>query len=599
MHVQHGTIGRWKGFAASPYAIAAAATLGMLLSLPSLHVGFMIDDYIHWDILTGHFHNAHAGSPFGLFSFANGDPARTHELMEKGIFPWWTTDRLRVAFWRPLSEWTHWLDYRLWPDSPGLMHAQNIAWYGALVLALGAWFRAIDPNRARAAMATLIYAISPQHGTVIGWIANRNALVAAFFSLLTLIGFHRACGGRAHSWRHALVAYTASCATFALALLSGEAAVATLAYLFAYALLLDAGPRRLARATALVPYACIVLVWHVLYLHLGYGARASGMYIDPVGDYSRFIPAVALRLPVLLLAQLFGVAATRLDFPATLSRQLVYWGSAVAAIGMFAFALRAAQVHLDRLAQFHAVGMVLALIPVCATLPDDRLLTLAGFGGAGLLAVFFFAVASRFGELRGARGIAVKSIAGYLVVVCFVASVVLLPRRVGSMARTVDPVMTDPSLTLPQKNLTMNTRVVLINPPLMWSASYLPFVRAEHGLVNPRSAIPLAPGIRPSYLTVIDGNTLEMSVPAGFIVPIDSLFRDPRLAFKPGDRVDLGYLHIDVVQVTPDGQPETVRFRFARPLSDPDLQFYIWDRFGYREFPLPERGRRIRLGLPA
>src|SRR4029453_4870479 len=40
----------------------------------------------------------------------------------------------------------------------------------------------------------------------------------------------------------------------------------------------------------------------------------------------------------------------------------------------------------DRLARFWAFGMLLATVPVSATVPGDRLLTFAGIGAAGLLA---------------------------------------------------------------------------------------------------------------------------------------------------------------------------------------------------------------------
>ena len=42
----------------------------------------------------------------------------------------------------------------------------------------------------------------------------------------------------------------------------------------------------------------------------------------------------------------------------------------------------------EPLARFFALGMLLSLVPSCSTFPHDRLLFLAGFGGAGLLALF-------------------------------------------------------------------------------------------------------------------------------------------------------------------------------------------------------------------
>lgn len=574
-----------KSFLSSNWCIVVAALLAVLLSAPSLSTGLVMDDYWHWEILSGHVDNSHSGSPFGLFTFADGDPARTHELMDKGLFPWWTADTLRLSFWRPLAELTHWLDYYLWPESPSLMHAQNIFWYGLLVVLLGVWFRAIDSNKIRGGIAVLIYAASGLHGPAIGWIANRNSLIAAALSVATLIAFHR--WRSAGSIKHAGVA----CIAFALSLLAGESALATAAYLFAYVLTLDKAETMVRRLMPLLPFFIIAVIWKLVYSHFGYGSEASGVYIDPGSEMARFIPAAAARLPVLLFAQLFGVPSALFG---VVPQQMLYVALALLFLGAFFYVLYLLRLLSNALARFYIIGMVLALVPVCATNPDDRLLVFAGFGACGLLSLFFFQIFSDFRGYTGNNKLLVKGCAVLLGLVHLVALPILLPANVGSLSRFAAPLSEDPALQFP-KEITAQTRIVLVNPPIASFVAYMPFIRHWHGLIVPRSISALSPGTSAMTLSRIDDSTIQLSVHDGFIAPYDNFFRAARFPFKPGEIIDVNDMVAHVISVMPDGRPHTVRFRFDGGLYNSNLQFYVWDKTSYRALDFPEVGRSIEL----
>src|SRR5262245_55912871 len=113
---------------------AMAAVLAMLLALPSLGVGWVLDDYYHRTVLLGtsRFRDL-LGPPWEMFRFFRGDPARTGRLIDLGVLPWWTYPGLKGEFLQALTVLTHRLDYALWPDSPALMHAQSLFWLGAAV----------------------------------------------------------------------------------------------------------------------------------------------------------------------------------------------------------------------------------------------------------------------------------------------------------------------------------------------------------------------------------------------------------------------------------------------------------------------------------
>ena len=198
-------------------------------------------------VLRGHVETGY--SPLELFSVMRHGPEVLREYTDLGIFPWWTSEELRLAFFRFLSAATHWLDYRLWPDSAPLQHAHSLLWLGALVGATALLYRRIHGASWVAGLAALLYAVDEAHGAPAGWLANRNALVATLFGLLCLLAHDRWRRGGAGSGRHALLA--ALC--LALALAGGEMGLGAFAYLVAYAVFLDRGPVR-RRLLSLAPW---------------------------------------------------------------------------------------------------------------------------------------------------------------------------------------------------------------------------------------------------------------------------------------------------------------------------------------------------------
>src|SRR4051794_3567971 len=135
----------------------AAAVLAVLLALPSLGNGWMLDDYYHRTVLLGRsrFRDL-VGRPSEMFRFFRGDPGRTVPLMDLGLFPWWTDPDLKGEFLQALTVLTHRLDYALWPDSPVLMHAHSLLWLGAAVAAAAAFYRRMMGATRTAGVAALL-----------------------------------------------------------------------------------------------------------------------------------------------------------------------------------------------------------------------------------------------------------------------------------------------------------------------------------------------------------------------------------------------------------------------------------------------------------
>jgi hypothetical protein len=163
------------------------------------------------------------------------------------------------------------------------------------------------------------------------------------------------------------------------------------------------------------------------------------------------------------------------------------------------------------------------------------------------------------------------------------------------MTQMLSPYLVHPVISLPEENLTNNTRLMFINSPLPSCVSYLPFVRSYYGLKHLQSAMAMAPGSRRMFLEVIDDKTLQITVPEGFLPPMDNFFRDPKLRFNLGEQIDLGGIRVTVVQILSDGQPSAAQFQFEKSLQDPNLQFFIWNKDKYSEFQLPAIGKKVEI----
>ena len=135
-----------------PWIFGAVATIFML---PAMKTGLVMDDLIQRipqlkpsQIRPQLYRTGAVPDEPGKLSTVLFDTfgfTRTKERLEKGrnygILPWYFSTETKCSLWRPVTAFTHWLDYRLFPDSPALMHAHNIAWCGGVAPLRGKFWR--------------------------------------------------------------------------------------------------------------------------------------------------------------------------------------------------------------------------------------------------------------------------------------------------------------------------------------------------------------------------------------------------------------------------------------------------------------------------
>ena len=366
-----------------------AALLAVLLASPSLQVGWIADDFSHQLAIKGG-----RGPLMSLpvnswnpFKFWDGDPLHNHAIKDLGIAPWWTHPNIKAVFHRPLTVVFHRLDYALWPNSPILMHLQSLLWFGAVIAAVAYLYRRVGGATWSAGLAALLYALDDAHAMPAAWIANRSTLLATLFGVLALLAHHQ---WRAeHSRRSAILAPI----WLTISLLSKEEGLGATAYLFAYALFLDHAPWQ-RRWLSLAPYAVVVLVWRIGWSLAGGGVENAGLYVDPLHDPTGFLHSIVKWAPLTLLGQW---AFPPPDIALMLEVHGVHpyiWYPALAFI-LLAAIVMVPVLRRDRLSGFYALGMLLSLLPISASLPGDRLLYFTGIGAMGLLARFLETLTNR------------------------------------------------------------------------------------------------------------------------------------------------------------------------------------------------------------
>ncbi len=575
---------RWLAHGRLPIWVALVA---VVLTLPSLGVGWVADDYYHRAVLhdAGAFGDIVSG-PLDMFNFFDGDPVRTRRMMDLGFVPWWTNPQIQAGLWRPLTVLTHWLDYQLWPETPALMHAQSIAWFGLLVLVVAVFYRRMLGATWVAGLAALLYAVDDARGMPVAFLANRNVLISATFGVTALLMHDR--------WRRGGSGFAgvATAVLLLASLLAKEAGVATCAYLAAYALWCDGGSWK-SRVLSLLPYALVVLGWRVVYAGLGYGMAHTGLYVDPLSEPLRFVYVVAVRGPVLLLGQWAWPPAEIVLLLSDVQR-VVHWVVAVVVLGALGWLVWPV-VRRDRVAWFWVTGMLLAVVPFCAAFPGDRLLTFVGLGAMGLLAQ----VAARVFE--SARGVSARLgmrwsrvVVGALLGLHLAVSPAMLMAR--SFSPTGDVLIGGFYLRLPFDERIRRQELIVVNPPSVLHMAYLLPERELAGERLPKRVLSLASGMQPVTVERIDERTLMVRPEGGYLRWLfDRLFREEGDALGVGDTVDLTGVKIRVNELNEAGRPAVVRFEFARSLDSPRYRWVCFEDGAFGECVPPAVGERWQI----
>jgi hypothetical protein len=595
--------------------VAPLVLVGLLLASPSLFNGLQADDYVvraavldsqPWDLQSEGLQDA--------YRFLDGDPAHARAAIERGLFPWWSDPSCRFHFWRPITVWTHVLDFYFWKDEPVLMHLHSLLWFGVLVAVAAIFYRqliGLRPPVWTAALAALLFTVEDSHARSLGWLADRATILGAIFGILALTAHDR---WRRDGWRPGL--WLAPIA-LAVALLSKETAIAIAGYLLAYAVFLDRGPWR-RRLMSVLPYLAVIVAWYPVYRLQGFGTANSGTYIEPGVEPLRFLIAALQRGPILFVGQW---AFPDSFFSLTMSRSLlsIYWLLAVIfalLIGLLLKPLIAG----SALARFFSAGMLLSLVTACGAFSDDRQLMFVGVGGMGLLAMWLAGLKSEAPWLPSSRSW--RKLAGKFAWLFVVAHLVVAPLllMLGTRAMKVFTNRVDRMVaTLP---VDLEDKTVISVASDSWLVDFW-MLQSAHGQDEdlPAHFLSLAAASRYVSLTRHDATTLVVRPDVGYLPSIglrtepkpdvsmihllqtfDRLVRRVDQPMHLGETIELPVATVEITRMTDDNRPAEATFRFRVPLEDSSLCWVQMTGKGYRRFVPPAIGESVEVrggpGLP-
>jgi hypothetical protein len=567
---------------ASPWL---AALVGVLLALPSLFGGLVGDDYLWWVQLQGVGPMGQGLPPLlHMYNFIPGG-IEMEVLQSQGMVTWWADPELSIALLRPVSVLTHLLDHAVAPTAYALQHAHSLLWYGLAILVTAWIYRRIHPGAgALVGLAALLFAVEDAHAMNVAWLANRHALISMVVGGLAFLAHMRWRAGGGWPW------LAAALGTLTLGLFCGEATLGAAAYLVAWQLTLDRGgwDRRLL---GIAPYSILVVLWRILYNHLGYGIRGSGLYLDPGFDPLGFLTALLQRWPQLQLGQWFQAPVDAVMF-LPVQASLVLTAAAVAACGLLLWYLWPT-LRRSPQARFWALGMSLATIPLAAAFAMDRLLAFTGVGAFALLAMQAQAAGWLGGgpvQLSRPR----RWLTGVLLLMHIpIAALLLLGRTAtlpvfGEIFRGgADSAPADPAV---------EEQLVVFVTGHEFPTAYTPLVRQVEGGPVPARVALLSPFNGHHVITREDADSLLMEMPSGWLEQVvNQLERRGSLGFEIGQTFPMPDFTAEIRETNANRDATVVAFHFELPLEHPSYRWLAWSTHRAVPWAPPEPGQRVEL----
>lgn len=575
-----------SGILTSRKLLIAIFLSAVIFTVACVNSGIAMDDYHMKRVMLDPDNQQNfMDSPFDIFNFFNGDPEKMQAMIDFGWLPWWFTDTdIKASFWRPLSAFTHWLDYILFDGNPKIMHLHSILWYAALAVSVAICYRRIMGPTVAAGLAGLMWVLDDTHGTPVGFITNRNALIACLFCILALIAHDKWYKQKHSKWLFLALA------SLAASLLAKEAGIATVAYIFAYVVFLESGTwkNKIARFS---PYIIVVIVWRIIWVSLGYGIKNVGIYTDPINEPIRFLIEMPGKMVLLLSGQLANIPS---DFS-------ILFGNNVTAIIIFAEVLILAVLAVilrpllktDITARFWACGMILSLIPCCAAFASDRMLMFVGIGAMGLTAQLFVFIFRSKDFYKPKR--LLKIVSTVVIVLLMFGNIFLAP--VGLYVKSLypfgPPILFDSCLPPPidDENV-VNQNVIYVNPPSAFLASFSPYLMDPVYKNKPDGIRVLCSSmLGPTKVTRIDERSIEVR-PTGSFVPtkFERVFNDPTGAYV-GKVYRHNNFEVRVTLINEDAAPAAAIFTFDKPLEDPSFRWIRWSYGYYEPYTPPAIGK--------
>jgi Flp pilus assembly protein TadD len=257
---------------------AAAAALGVLLYMQTIHFGFALDD---------------------------ASVIESNRIVKQGLDGISTifSTSYRHGYWdlpgtlyRPLSLAMFAVEYALSPDSQLLHHLINVLLYGLIGwLVVTVMAKYLGRDRMWLAFATsLLFMAHPIHTEVVANIKSRDEILALSFALLALLSLHR------YQSKSSILALAASLLAYTLALFSKEGAITFLAVFPLMMYFFTSTPlKKIARISAMyiLPVALFMMARYAVLVTFG-GIDSPISQLDNYLAHMETLPRIASSIMI-------------------------------------------------------------------------------------------------------------------------------------------------------------------------------------------------------------------------------------------------------------------------------------------------------------
>lgn len=533
--------------------------LGVLLVLPSLGAGLFADDYAHLLRLTqpALFPSSDFPSLFQLFVFITDNPQWRELQYNYSLLPWWTDSQLQLVFFRPLAELSHAFDAAYLRTSIAAMHGHSIVWYSLLLLALYRFYQQVYHQQSLVLLSLLLFAVDASHGFTVAWLANRNALMAALFVLLSVFCFIQA------KQRHYLAYLLLSSVCFILALLSAELGISALAIILVYCLVLERQLGWRAYKDS-VPFLLIAGLYLLFYRLAGFGAKGS-FYLDPMADFSGFIITAIPRFFTAFSMQFNLLPLHLLDsFPLLVSLS-----------GLLIFIVLSVYVWLtkDRLALFFMLCTVLLILPATLAPMQERNLLITGFASCALLALCIQFLSQH--KARLCRALAIVLLLFHLPV-----------SAVGMLGMSYAPAIANKPAQAMADSMPADwheQHIIALGVP-MFDAAFLPLIHLWQGGSLANSLWQLSAHTDNLHVQQVAQRAWLLENPQGLLQGADFLLRDSKKRpLQVGQRIAMAEATIDIQAVDEEAKPTAILFTLSDAVKD-NWQWVIWQEGSWQPY---------------
>lgn len=553
-------------------ALPMSLLVAVGLSLPTLGLGFFLDDYVMLGLIEER------------FSF-DTPMVNLYASFMDAINVWWKSPDAHFAFWRPLTSALIRLDHFLFGHDAFFYHVQLLLGLAALIAVCHRLYQR-DFSPAIAGSALLILAVDESHAYTSGTICNGHTIVSLVPALLGLLAYLR---WRESGWRPGA---GLALLGFAVGLLGGETAFAVMAYPLSYEVFAAAGPVK-KRLRAMAPLAVLGIAYVGFYRAMDLGPGQIGSYLNPLEQPpAELLSGLSVYLPIYLTNLL---AAVPTDLGMKEPNLLVPVLIAGATLPLLLFVgWRKVRDQLSRpnrkALSWWVPGALGALLPMAFAPPSERQLLPSAIGIAPLLASFLVVSWHTWSHPRTYRRPRWNTVAAMVLLLGLHLGVapwnrVRTQQEIAQLSATLEAQAarihvitgsTDPGIYA----------VILVNGSFMTSY-YVPRILAEKWSPTPWGLLSNAP--YKHRLTRSGTRTLLLEPVGGAM-----LHTPPeRMVLTAGEKLSVGetfrteLFTAEILQHEEEG-PTQVAYHFDRDLDDPALVLLAW-----------ESGRLTRLSPPA